>query len=79
MKIFWILKPADCARLMQLQHQLYGTKLDIASETPPWQVPAPVPEIPVRPGMTEEELGKFISRPPEHQARPEPGRREKVE
>ena len=70
-EIFWLLKPSDRAKLIQLQYELYGTKLDITSETPPWQIPPPVPEIPVRPYMTEEELQAFIAQPPEHQEKVE--------
>lgn len=69
--MFWKLKPADRAKLMQFQYKIYGTKLDIASQKPPWEIEPPPPVIPVRTSMTEEELGKFIAQPPEHQGKVE--------
>ena len=67
MELFWKIKSVDRARLIQLQYQLYGTKLDLAGAKAPWEIEPPRPQIPVRPDMTPEELGKFISQPPEHQ------------
>lgn len=76
--LFWLISQQDRVKLMQYQWRKYGTKLDI----PPRREP-PKPEIPVRPEMTPEELGKFIAQPPEHQACPPElsgsGGREKVE
>jgi hypothetical protein len=64
MKVFWILKPAARAKLMQFQHKLYGTQLDMASQTPPWEHIQAVPEIPVHTEMTEQEMGEFMAQPP---------------
>lgn len=67
MQVFWLIDGRTRAQLIKLQYKLYGTKLDIASQKPPWEFPAPIPEIPVRADMSKEELGNFISKPPEHQ------------
>lgn len=64
--LFWLISQQARVKLMQYQWNKYGTRLDI----PPRREPPP-PVIPVRPDMTPEELGKFISQPPAHQEKVE--------
>lgn len=61
MELFWVITPAERAKLMQLQDELYGTALDIASEIPPWLIKPPLPAVQPRTDMTPEELQVFIS------------------
>jgi hypothetical protein len=56
---------------MQYQHRKHRKKLEMADWEAPWQVPPPVPQIPVHADMTEDELQVFMSQPPEHQERVE--------
>lgn len=70
-RLFWIISQEARLGLMQYQHRKHRKKLEMADWEAPWQVPPPVPQIPVHADMTEDELQVFMSQPPEHQERVE--------
>jgi len=67
-EIFWLISQEARVALIDYQHRRYKTKLDLAGRKAPWELEPPRPEIPVRTGMTEDELRGFMERPP---SRPE--------
>jgi len=66
-ELFWLIDPEARAKLMQFQYELYKKKLDMADRKAPWEEEPPLPEVPVRTDMDEEEMGEFIKQPPSHQ------------
>jgi len=68
MEIFWLISDEARVKLIQYQHRRYKTKLDMAGRQAPWERKPPSPRIPVRTGMTDDELSDFMERPP---SRPE--------
>jgi len=69
MELFWQITQDARVKLMQYQAKRHRTKLDIASETPPWLRPKPALKIPVSMDMTDEKLDKFIRQAPRRQKR----------
>jgi len=63
-ELFWIISDKAKIALCNLQWELYGTKLDMALQTPPHLQTPPTPAIPVSTDMDEEELQRFISQVP---------------
>ena len=63
-ELFWVISDEAKITLCNLQWKLYGTKLDMALQTPPHLQIPPTPEIPVSTEMDDDEMQRFISQAP---------------
>ena len=64
MELFWLLSPANKAKLMQFQYDEYGDHLNIPNE--PKQEP-----LEIDTDMEDSELARFMSEAPSHQRKVE--------
>lgn len=65
-ELFWLVSQEARVQLILLQAARHKDKpaLDMAHRKAPWELELPRPEIPVRPGMTKDELDKFMRSKP---------------
>lgn len=73
--IYWLVmwkNPQAIQDLDDYQKRVYKTHLDMIGGKAPWELPVSLPKIPVRPGMTKDELDKFM------RSKPRPGHPRRV-
>ena len=64
MELYWLISQEARVGLIEYQYRRHRTKLAMAGMKAPWELPSPLPVIPVHAGMDEKELQKFMSEAP---------------